>query len=70
MAAATASCKGMLSRPGLASLVERVYVVDSRDIVISEHTWVNWTDEIRRRCGAELIRRGMFPPRKYFTMSS
>jgi hypothetical protein len=34
---------------------------------ISEHTWMNWTDEIRRRCGAELIRRGMFPPRKYFS---
>jgi hypothetical protein len=36
---------------------------------ISENTWVNWTDEIRRRCGAELIRREMFPPRKYFTNS-
>jgi hypothetical protein len=36
---------------------------------ISEQTWVNWTDEIRRRCGAELIRREMFPPRKYFTNS-
>jgi len=33
---------------------------------LSEMNWVNWTDEIRRRCGAELLRRGMFPPRKYF----
>src|SRR5262249_6199505 len=36
---------------------------------ISGHTWVNWTDEIRRRCGAELIRREMFPPRKFFSIS-
>jgi hypothetical protein len=34
---------------------------------ISERTWVNWTDEIRRRCGGELMRRGMFPPRRYFS---
>ena len=25
-----------------------------------------FAEEIRRRCGAELLRRGMFPPRKYF----
>jgi hypothetical protein len=25
------------------------------------------TKEVRRRCGKELLRRGMFPPRKYFT---
>lgn len=34
---------------------------------VSEHTWVNWTEELRRRCGKELLRRGMFPPRRYFT---
>ncbi len=28
--------------------------------------WVTWSEEIRRRCGKELLRRGMFPPRKYF----
>jgi hypothetical protein len=33
---------------------------------LSEMNWVNWSEEIRRRCGAELLRRGMFPPRKYF----
>jgi hypothetical protein len=34
---------------------------------LSERSWVNWSEEIRRRCGKELLRRGMFPPRKYFT---
>jgi len=34
---------------------------------LSERGWVNWTEEIRRRCGAELLRRGMFPPKKYFS---
>jgi len=33
---------------------------------LSERGWVNWSEEIRRRCGAEILRRGMFPPRKYF----
>lgn len=33
---------------------------------LSEHSWVNWTEEIRRRCGKELLERRMFPPRKYF----
>jgi hypothetical protein len=33
---------------------------------LSEHSWVNWSQEIRRRSGAELLRRGMFPPCKYF----
>ena len=36
---------------------------------LSERSWVNWTEEIRRECGAELLRRGMFPPRKYFSGS-
>ncbi|HKW64541.1 MAG TPA: hypothetical protein VJN89_18460 [Candidatus Acidoferrum sp.] len=34
---------------------------------LSEHNWVNWSEEIRRRCGKELLQRRMFPPRKYFT---
>jgi hypothetical protein len=34
---------------------------------VSEHSWVNWSEEVRRRCGKELLRRGMFPPRKYFS---
>jgi len=34
---------------------------------LSEHGWVNWSEEIRRRCGKELLNRSMFPPRKYFS---
>ncbi len=37
---------------------------------LSEHSWVNWSEEIRRRCGKVLLRRRMFPPRKYFTNGS
>ena len=33
---------------------------------LSEMSWVKWSEEIRRRCGKELLRREMFPPRKYF----
>ena len=33
---------------------------------LSEISWVKWSEEVRRRCGQELLRRGMFPPRKYF----
>jgi hypothetical protein len=33
---------------------------------ISELTWSDWTDEIRRRVGRELLCAGMFPPGRYF----
>jgi hypothetical protein len=33
---------------------------------VSETNWVQWTEEIRRRCGRELRHRAMFPPRRYF----
>jgi hypothetical protein len=33
---------------------------------ISEMNWVKWSEEVRNRCGKELLRRDMFPPRKYF----
>ena len=33
---------------------------------LSETNWVNWTEQIRNRCGKELLGRGMFPPRRYF----
>jgi hypothetical protein len=33
---------------------------------LSGRSWVNWSEEIQRRCGRELLMRGMFPPRKYF----
>jgi hypothetical protein len=34
---------------------------------LTEWTWSKWADEVRLRCGKELLRRGMFPPRKYFS---
>ena len=36
---------------------------------LSERSWVNWTEDVRTRCGEELLRRGMFPPRRYFSGS-
>jgi hypothetical protein len=36
---------------------------------LSERSWVKWSEEIRRRYGEELLRRAMFPPRKYFNQS-
>jgi hypothetical protein len=32
---------------------------------LSERSWVNWSEEVRHCCGKELLRRGMFPPRKF-----
>ena len=34
---------------------------------LSEQSWVSWSEEVRRRCGKELLSRRMFPPRKYFS---
>jgi hypothetical protein len=33
---------------------------------LSEVGWTNWTDEIRRDVGRELLRTGIFPPSRYF----
>jgi hypothetical protein len=33
---------------------------------LSEVGWENWTNEIRREVGRELLRAGMFPPSRYF----
>jgi hypothetical protein len=33
---------------------------------LSERAWVDWSEDVRRRVGKELLRRRMFPPRKYF----
>jgi hypothetical protein len=33
---------------------------------LSELGWVRWTDDIRRVVGEELMRRGIFPAKKYF----
>lgn len=37
---------------------------------ISERTWSDWAEEIRRRVGDELIRAGMYPPGRYFKQAS
>ena len=37
-----------------------------RHLGISEFTWADWAEEIRRMVGKELVRAGMFPPSKYF----
>ena len=42
------------------------YHAARRQMGISELTWADWAEEIRRRVGRELTRAGMFPPAKYF----
>ncbi len=37
-----------------------------RHLGISELTWADWADEIRRRVGQELLRARVFPPGRYF----
>src|SRR5215475_6785371 len=37
---------------------------------LSENSWVNWSEEVRRRVGKELLRREMFPPRRYFVVAA
>jgi hypothetical protein len=37
---------------------------------LSEVGWTNWTEEIRRDVGRELLRAGMFPPARYFREDS
>ena len=45
------------------------YETTRHSLGLSEHSSVNRSEEIRRRCDAELLRRGMIPPRKYFLMA-
>ena len=42
------------------------YETARRRMGLSEVGWENWTDEIRREVGRELLRAGMFPPSRYF----
>ena len=42
------------------------YLSARRQMGISELTWADWAEEIRRRVGCELTRAGVFPPAKYF----
>jgi hypothetical protein len=62
--------KAALDGPDLASraVLFRLYYVGlmpyerARNFLgLSELNWVTWTEEIRRRCGKEMLRRGMFP---------
>jgi hypothetical protein len=42
------------------------YAAARRHLGISEITWADWAEEIRRAVGRELTRAGVFPPSKYF----
>jgi len=42
------------------------YEMSPHFLGLSERSWVNWSEEICRRCGAELLRPPHVPPRKYF----
>jgi hypothetical protein len=42
------------------------YQAARRHLGISERTWADWAEEIRRDVGRELTRAGVFPPSKYF----
>jgi hypothetical protein len=42
------------------------YHAARRHLGISELTWADWAEEIRKRVGRELTRTGVFPPSKYF----
>jgi hypothetical protein len=46
------------------------YEAARRHLGISEFTWADWAEEIRRRAGREFARAGLFPPSKYFRESS
>jgi hypothetical protein len=37
-----------------------------RALGISPDTWADWAVQIRRSVGKELLRRGVFPPGRYF----
>jgi hypothetical protein len=36
---------------------------------LSEPNWVSWTEQIRLRCGKELLEHEDVPPCKYFTVA-
>jgi hypothetical protein len=42
------------------------YQAARRHLGISELTWADWAEEIRKSVGRELTRAGVFPPSKYF----
>jgi len=46
------------------------YQAARRHLGISEVTWADWAEEIRRSVGRELTRAGLFPPSRYFQEAS
>jgi hypothetical protein len=46
------------------------YRAARRLLGLSELTWSDWAEEIQMRVGRELIRRGMYPPSRYFRSAS
>jgi hypothetical protein len=71
----TVSRASISQRPPRASRMAlfRVYYLGGADyqaarrhLGISELTWADWAEEIRREVGRELTRAGVFPPSKYF----
>ena len=46
------------------------YSAARRHLGISEVTWADWAEEIRRLAGRELTRAGLFPPSRYFREAS
>jgi hypothetical protein len=46
------------------------YQAARKHLGISELTWADWAEEIRRLTGRELTRAGLFPPSKYFREAS
>jgi len=61
--------------PGSASrlILFRMFYLGNGDyervrqtIGISPDTWADWSEEIRRRAGRELLKRAIFPPSRYF----
>ena len=46
------------------------YQVARGHLGISELTWADWADEIRKAVGQELVRTGVFPASRYFRQMS
>ena len=46
------------------------YQAARRHLGISELTWPDWAEEIRKDVGRELTRAGIFPPSRYFREST
>ncbi len=70
--AQASACAGR-RMPASRAVLFRIYYLGGaeyraarRHLGISELTWADWTEEIRRAVGKELMGAGMFPPSGYF----